>query len=160
MLNNKAQQLVAIQLVLFAALGISLLVFPSEQSLPLRVFGLLIAALGGVVGLVAIQQHPGGPNVTPTPKDTSPLLQSGIYGQIRHPIYTGVILGGLGLAMFHGHIVPLLAAFVLVPFFTYKSLYEESLLKQAYPDYAAYMTRTGRFTPPLQQQQDTNSDNE
>jgi len=154
MLNNKSQQLVAIQLVLFAGLGISLLVFPSEQSVPFRLFGLLIAGLGGFVGLIAIQQHPGGPNVTPTPKETSPLLQTGLYGQIRHPIYTGVILGGLGLAMFHGHIIPLIAAFALVPFFTYKSRYEETLLKQTYPDYADYMTRTGRFMPPLRQNTD------
>jgi len=152
---NRAQQFVAVQIILFAALGVALLVFPSEQSLPFRLLGLLVAVLGGFVGLLAIQQHPGGPNVTPTPKETSPLLESGLYGQIRHPIYTGVILSGLGLAMFHGHLVPLLIAFALVPFFTYKSMYEETLLKQAYPTYADYMTRTGRFMPPLRNGDDS-----
>ena len=35
----------------------------------------------------------------------------------------------------------------MIGFFTLKARYEERLLSAAYPEYAAYMGRTGRFLP-------------
>jgi protein-S-isoprenylcysteine O-methyltransferase Ste14 len=145
---NKAQRLLALQIGLFITLSLSLVIFPSEQNTILRVIGLLLAIFGGVIGLLAIRQHKYGLNAVPTPRDSAPLITAGLYAQIRHPIYTGVLLAAFGLAVFHGHLVPLLIAFAFVPFFTYKSRYEEKLLRQVYPEYTHYMTYTGRFWPP------------
>ena len=60
-----------------------------------------------------------------------------------------MLLGALGVALAHGHIAVLLIALVMIVFFTFKSLYEESLLRAAYPQYRDYMTRTGRVLPYL-----------
>ncbi len=86
-------------------------------------------------------------NVSPEPDQNAQLVARGLYARIRHPIYLGVILSGLGVALIHGHFVPLVIALLFVPFFTYKSMFEERWLMQVYADYAAYRQRAGRFLP-------------
>ncbi len=93
------------------------------------------------------------PNVTPTPNSRASLVESGIYAHVRHPIYSSVLAGALGVALAHGHIVVIGIALFMIVFFTFKSRYEESLLRAAYPQYAEYMTRTGRFLPLIQRSQ-------
>ncbi len=150
---SKAMRLVFIQFVLFAALAISFVLLPAGQVLWARLLGMLLAALGLGVIMLAILQHYGINrslvNVSPEPNQRNQLVQTGIYGLVRHPIYSGVILAAVGTALVHGHIIPLLIALAFIAFFTYKSTFEESLLMQAYPDYAAYRQRTGRFLPRL-----------
>jgi protein-S-isoprenylcysteine O-methyltransferase Ste14 len=70
-----------------------------------------------------------------------------LYTHVRHPIYTGVLLGAYGAAVFQGEIITLLLAIALTILFDIKSRYEESLLKTAFAGYAQYMMRTGRFVP-------------
>ncbi|NJL56045.1 isoprenylcysteine carboxylmethyltransferase family protein, partial [bacterium] len=85
----------------------------------------------------------------PTPNERAALVQTGLYARIRHPIYTGVLITGIGAALAHGHIIILAIAAILAIFFTVKARYEESLLGVVYPEYADYRQRTGRFLPPL-----------
>ena len=144
---TKPQFLVAIQIILFSLLFLSLLIYVPQSGTGLRIAGLLIAVMGGLLGLLAIRHHTQGINVVPLPKTSAPLVTTGLYARVRHPIYTGVMLGGFGLAIAHGGIVPLVVALAFVPFFTYKSMYEESLLRRVYPAYEQYMTYTGRFLP-------------
>jgi protein-S-isoprenylcysteine O-methyltransferase Ste14 len=151
--STQAQRLVLIQFILFAALAISFGLLPAEQVGWVRLLGMGLAALGVGVVLLAVLQHyrinRNLVNVSPEPNAGNQLVQTGLYGLIRHPIYTGVMLAALGAALAHGHLIPLLIALVLVAFFTYKSTFEESLLMQTYPHYAAYRQRTGRFLPRL-----------
>lgn len=150
-ITQRANLLVAIQFVLFAALAGTLLLFPRGASGATVILGGLLVAGGFAVFLLAVYQHAAAnramPNITPEPNQSVGLVEGGIYSQIRHPIYTAVLLIGWGVGIGHGHIAPLLIAALLTIFFTYKSLFEESLLKRAYPTYAEYMTRTGRFLP-------------
>ena len=146
---NKAQVLVAIQFVLFTLLGIAVIALPRQSSSIITIVGLIIAVIGGVFGLLAIREHRVSPNIVPTPKADAPLVRSGLYARIRHPIYTGVILAGFGVALANGHLLVLLVALSFIPFFTYKSTFEESLLRQQYSEYHDYQAQTGRFFPPL-----------
>ena len=150
---SKANMLVGVQFVMFTVFAILLIVMPPVDSQAIRIAGLLLAIVGVLIGLMGIREHgtanKTSPNVTPIPKADVPLVTSGVYSKIRHPIYTGVIGSALGLAIAHGGIIPIVFALVFIPFFTYKSRYEETLLKQQYPEYVEYMTTTGRFLPPL-----------
>lgn len=143
--------LVTIQLILFALLTAGIIIFP-VSSTP---FTLLIGALmmtGGLwLVIAAIREHRinGGVNITPVPRERGQMLHTGLYTRIRHPIYTGVMLAGVGAGVFHGHYIPLMIALILIPFFTIKTFVEESYLRATYPDYAAYANRTGRFLPPF-----------
>lgn len=150
---NRAQLYVAGQFALFALLALSLIVFPTGQTLFLRLVGFVLIAVAFIVLALAIREHAAKnaslPNITPTPNAQAALVDSGVYARVRHPIYSAVLLGALGVALAHGHIAVLLIALVMIVFFTFKSLYEESLLRAAYPQYRDYMTRTGRFLPYL-----------
>ena len=150
-MRNKAIWLVFMQFVLFATLAISFGLLPAGQVAWARWLGMLLAALGLGVILLALlnyyQLNRNMVNVSPEPNRGNQLVQIGVYGLVRHPIYTGVMLAAVGTALAHGHIIPLLIALVLCAFFAYKSTFEETLLMQAYPDYVAYRQRTGRFLP-------------
>ena len=148
---SRASQYVTGQFVLFAVIALSLLLFPPGENTLLRGVGVLLAVAGvGVLALaVSAYQRANAalPHVEPTPDAKAELVTSGVYARVRHPIYTAVLLGGVGVALAHGHIAVIVLALLLIPFFTFKSRYEEKLLRGAYPEYAGYMTRTGRFLP-------------
>jgi protein-S-isoprenylcysteine O-methyltransferase Ste14 len=149
----QALLLVVLQFVLFALLAGALLLLPDGQVLWVRLLGGTLAFLGLLVIAIGILTHfwinNSLVNVSPEPNGNNQLVAVGIYKYIRHPIYTGVILGGLGAALVHGHSVALLLALVIAGFFTYKSTFEERWLMQVYPAYAQYRTRAGRFWPKL-----------
>ncbi len=74
----------------------------------------------------------------PAPVDDAVLHRHGPFAVVRHPIYTGVILGFLGLAVKGANPLAVLLAAALIPFFYAKSGYEERLLVERFPDYADY----------------------
>ena len=95
---------------------------------------LAAVALGGAAALSL------GRNLTPYPKpvDSGTLVARGPYRLVRHPIYTAVILGMIGIAVRGGDWISLALAFGLVPFFYAKSSYEERHLTEEYPGYESY----------------------
>ena len=103
------------------------------QSLALTlcgVFLLLIAAGCSLAGSVSL-----GRNLTPFPKPSSStrLVQTGIYGLMRHPLYTAVFCGALGWALVWRSWPAFLAALVLAPLFDAKARREERWLQAAVP---------------------------
>jgi protein-S-isoprenylcysteine O-methyltransferase Ste14 len=150
---NRAALYVLGQFILFAVMLAVLFLFPPSDSSPLRIIGIGLIGVGGVVILLGVMEHQARnrtlPAITPEPNRHVGLVDTGIYRHIRHPLYSGVILGAFGVALAHGHIAAIIIAAVIAVFFTYKSIFEESLLKQTYPDYANYISRTGRFLPRL-----------
>ncbi|MCZ2096974.1 MAG: isoprenylcysteine carboxylmethyltransferase family protein [Anaerolineae bacterium] len=150
---SKASLYVAGQFILLGIFATALVVFPMGQYPVGRAIGLLLIAAAVVILALAVREfairNRTIPNITPTPTTAAALVESGVYSRVRHPIYTSVLMGSIGVALVHGHFAIMLVALVLVVFFTVKSRFEESLLRTAYPQYDAYMTRTGRFLPYL-----------
>jgi protein-S-isoprenylcysteine O-methyltransferase Ste14 len=148
---NRAELYVIGQFALFALLAVSLIIFPPGQMSFLRLIGLILIVAAFVVLALAIREFRRRnailPNITPTPNSSAALVSSGVYARVRHPIYTSVLLGAIGVALAHGHFAVMLIALVMVVFFTAKAKYEESLLRTVYPEYGDYMTHTGRFLP-------------
>ncbi len=75
------------------------------------------------------------------------MVEHGAYRWVRHPIYSGLILGALGLALLRGGILSLLYALILFIFFDIKSRKEESWLREKYVDYADYQQRVRKLIP-------------
>lgn len=148
--KKKGNLLVAVQFVLLAAI----LFLPKTTAgspFPEWVF-----TFGGYLiwpGLIilAVSIFKLGPSLTasPVPKDNSTLVITGLYKSMRHPIYTGLLLTGLGLSLEAGVFPHLLIWAGLVALLVYKSNWEEELLTKRYPEYADYKARTGRFFPKL-----------
>lgn len=151
--RQQALLLVLIQFVLFAALAAALFFLPMGALGWGQLVGLVLAVAGLAVVFLALwtyyRVNGSLVNVSPEPDGNAQLVERGIYSRVRHPIYLGVILSALGVALIHGHVVPLLIALVFIPFFTYKSTFEERWLVQVYADYTAYRQRAGRFLPRL-----------
>jgi len=106
---------------------------------------LLVAASGmGVAGTVRL-----GRSLTPFPKPSTNtrLVQTGIYGLMRHPLYTAVFCGSVGWALVWRSWPALVAALALAPLFDAKSRAEERWLRQRFSEYAGYARRVRRFVP-------------
>ena len=102
------------------------------------------SAICGGAGLVSL-----GRNLTPFPKPAAGarLVQRGIYGLIRHPLYTAVICGAMGWWLFWQSRLALAASLVLAIYLDAKARHEERWLRQHFPDYANYQRRVKRFVP-------------
>ena len=105
---------------------------------------LVIAAGCGLAGTVSL-----GRNLTPFPKPSAGarLVQTGIYGLMRHPLYTAVCCGSLGWALMSRSWPALLAALALAPLLDAKARREERWLRQQFPEYSEYEQRVRRFVP-------------
>lgn len=151
--KQQALLLVLFQFLLFVVLAAALFMLPLGEGGWTRLLGIVLALAGLLVIFLALRTYfrvnRSLVNVSPEPDQTAQLVDRGIYRRIRHPIYLGVILCGLGAALMHGHIVPIIISLLFIPFFTYKSIFEERWLMQVYAGYDAYRQRAGRFLPYL-----------
>jgi protein-S-isoprenylcysteine O-methyltransferase Ste14 len=88
-------------------------------------------------------------NASPLPNDSAKLVTGGIYAYIRHPVYSSFIQMSFGIAFLIGTSGSIVVAITSFIFYYFKSIYEEKLLIQKYPDYSPYKKRTGRFIPEI-----------
>jgi protein-S-isoprenylcysteine O-methyltransferase Ste14 len=113
----------------------------------LRTAGFVLEAVG--VGMFIVSRVTLGSAFTPLPRprDRSTLRTTGIYARARHPVYGGLLVGGLGLSLHRSPLV-LAPTAVLVVVFWLKSIREEAWLAERYPEYPAYRQATPRrFIP-------------
>jgi protein-S-isoprenylcysteine O-methyltransferase Ste14 len=146
-----SQRYVAVQFGLFAIFAAAAFLLPTSPASPVKLMGLAAVVVGiGVFVASVVSFHRANstlPSIVPDPKARTKLVQSGIYGVVRHPIYTAVLLVTLGIALYHGALGLLALWLLLAVFFWQKSRYEETLLIQQFPEYGTYRRRTGRFWP-------------
>ncbi|MCP5270341.1 MAG: isoprenylcysteine carboxylmethyltransferase family protein [Burkholderiaceae bacterium] len=119
--------------------------------------GLLLAA-GVVLGLWALSTNrPGNFNILPQPRDGAVFVHRGPYRWIRHPMYSALLLAGLGAVRMAGggNDIGSLAGMAwaawlaLLGVLWLKSSVEERALLRVFDGYAAYRQRSGRFLPGL-----------
>jgi protein-S-isoprenylcysteine O-methyltransferase Ste14 len=80
-------------------------------------------------------------------KDEPELVTSGPYSRIRHPIYTGIILGVVGTTIAVS-LYWLIAVAVVGGYFIYSAVVEERNMSQMFPDsYPAYKRHTKMLIP-------------
>lgn len=152
MLPNKTKDylMVVIQLLLFTGYifcGFEL----TKLSLPkvIHSFGLAFALVGALLLLWSIALLNKHLSPFPSPRKSGKLITYGPYSLIRHPIYAGILAIGFGVAIYFDSSTKLLINGLLWLLFYFKSNYEEKLLRDKFPKYTAYLSRTGRFLPKL-----------
>ncbi|MFO7300306.1 MAG: 2-amino-4-hydroxy-6-hydroxymethyldihydropteridine diphosphokinase [Actinomycetes bacterium] len=106
--------------------------------------GLILAVLGAVMGGSASVSAGRDLTVLPDPKDGAELRDEGIYGLVRHPMYGGLLLLILGVALVAGSMYAMVGWLALTALLLVKSDYEERLLRVRYPAYASYRRRVPR----------------
>jgi protein-S-isoprenylcysteine O-methyltransferase Ste14 len=144
--NYKDYLFVSVQFILFFCF-----IFDFDWSLKLGLtiqkIGFVLAVFGGIIITLALLQLNKNLSPFPTPKESSSLLQNGLYKYMRHPIYTGIILLFIGYSVYQNSVYKLFISLMLVILFYFKSNYEEQRLEQKFPDYKRYRSKTGRFFP-------------
>lgn len=150
-LGARGEGWVAIQAVLLVAVAAAGAWSGPAWSGPPRVVGILagIAALGAgaILAVRGSLDLRGALTPLPRPRDDAMLVETGVYGLARHPIYGGLILAALGWSWVQASLPALVAAVTLAGFFVLKSSREEAWLLERFAGYAAYRTRTRRFIP-------------
>jgi protein-S-isoprenylcysteine O-methyltransferase Ste14 len=111
----------------------------------------VVGIVVGVVGAVLIGRGKVdlGRAFTPLPhpRAEAGLVETGVYGLVRHPIYGGVVLLAVAWGLVRASPPALFMAVVLLAFFRLKSAREEAWLIERHPGYATYRARTKRMLP-------------
>jgi protein-S-isoprenylcysteine O-methyltransferase Ste14 len=109
--------------------------------------GIVLFALGLAFAIWA-RVHIGRNWGTPmTQKDDPELVTSGPYRLVRHPIYSGILVAGVGTALALSWMW-LIAVFLAGVYFVYSATVEERYLSEQFPDtYPAYRHSTKMLVP-------------
>jgi protein-S-isoprenylcysteine O-methyltransferase Ste14 len=110
--------------------------------------GLVLTALG--VGIAIWARLSLGANWSGmvTLKDGHELVRQGLYRWIRHPIYTGILLGMIGTAMIKGHLRGWVGLAIVFAGFYFKARREERFLREEFgAGFEEHARQTGMFLP-------------
>jgi protein-S-isoprenylcysteine O-methyltransferase Ste14 len=111
------------------------------------VLGLALFALGlgfAIWARVHIGRNWGSPM---TQKDEPELVTSGPYHYVRHPIYSGILVAGVGTAVALSWLWLIVVALTGV-YFVYSATVEERYMTEQFPDvYPAYKSSTKMLFP-------------
>ncbi len=81
-------------------------------------------------------------------KEEHELIQSGPYRYVRHPIYSGLLLMILGVAIFYGRAIGFVTFAIFFITFWLRARQEEKLLTKHFPEaYPNYKARVKAFIP-------------
>jgi protein-S-isoprenylcysteine O-methyltransferase Ste14 len=109
--------------------------------------GLGLLALSALTGIRGVRDLGGNRTPFPRPNDGAPLVTTGIYARLRHPLYASVMLFGFAWGLLWGSTATLGAAGATAAFLHGKARHEERMLRERYPDYEGYARRVKRYVP-------------
>jgi protein-S-isoprenylcysteine O-methyltransferase Ste14 len=136
------------QATVLVLIAIVVVLAGGEATLVTTGAAIALFVLGQGMAIAAALQMRQYISAHPAPAPGARLLQDGIYRHVRHPMYGGVILMALAIAVFDLNPLALVLTAVLVAVFFGKSRYEETLLAAAFLGYADYRKQvTRRFIP-------------
>lgn len=132
--------------------------------IPLDVFRLhllatpntLVSAAGGLAAIAGVaitylaiaQNRFAAPTIHDQSKEGQAVIQTGLYGWVRHPFYAGNLLNFAGAALWLGSYAALIATAVFLAATLARIVIEEAYLRERLPDYATYARRVrGRLIP-------------
>lgn len=114
----------------------------------LRYFGILLL-WGGVAFAIWARYHIGEYwSARVAVKEDHRIIDSGPYAHVRHPIYSGILLGLIGTALAVGNWRAVITFAVILIVLILKARAEEKLLTEQLGDsYVEYKKRTGMLVP-------------
>jgi len=144
-----AKTLVTIQFLMLALIGILALwklQTPIHTYLGMEIGAVLIGLV--IIASAGISLQPSL-RISPIPKENSPLIETGIYRRVRHPMYLGVILIGFGIAGFANSTAAWICELILFLDLNFKARFEDALLLEIHPESLHYQLHVSRILPCL-----------
>ena len=119
-----------------------------RPSLPLAVVGIALE-VAGVSFAIWAREHLGRLwSGSVTLKEDHRIVQSGPYQLARHPIYSGILLGMVGVVLGRGDVAGLLAFALFAAGIARKVAIEEALLTGRFgAEYVAYRSKVAAIIP-------------
>jgi protein-S-isoprenylcysteine O-methyltransferase Ste14 len=139
---------VAAQGVVMSAIFVAWMAWGGSWGVVAGVAGFTVAFVGAVLGVAGLGYL--GRNLTPypVPREGTVLVDRGPYAVVRHPIYGGLVLVGLGISIADANPVAIGLSVGLGVLFTAKAGHEERHLERDVAGYADYRRRVrGRILP-------------
>ena len=115
----------------------------------LRGVGIALFVMGGFVGIAGTMSLGRNRTPYPVPVSHARLVQEGIFGYIRHPLYSCLIVLGLAWAAIWLSWATLINSILLAILLYLKAGLEERKLLLQFADYREYQRRVSRFLPKL-----------
>jgi len=151
--GQRGEWYVVIQFVLFALIFFSPLLTPDLFKWPDPwdsiglVLGIALGLIGGLTALAGVLSLGRNLTAVPYPKKEAVLVENGAFRFVRHPIYSGVIMGSLGWSLLANSLFALILTAALFVFFDVKSRREERWLREKYAGYETYQARVRKLIP-------------
>lgn len=150
-LGRRGEGWFVLQLLLLAAVAACGLFLGEAWSGTVRtvtaIAGAALVVAGLSLSLLGVRDLDHSVSPLPRPVEGGELVERGVYGRLRHPIYAGVIVAAVGWGALTASVAALVLAVVLAVLLDLKARREEAWLDEAYPAYRAYAGRTRRFVP-------------
>jgi protein-S-isoprenylcysteine O-methyltransferase Ste14 len=115
-------------------------------SLPQQAVADLLIIAGAVGSLIAVSGLGGAFSVMPEARS---LVTSGPYAIVRHPLYVAEMIGVAGLVLQFQQPWAGMLGIAIGALQYWRTVFEERILTEAYPEYVSYRLRTRRFIPYL-----------
>ena len=114
----------------------------------ISVTGLVLIVIGGPITLVAAVTMRRSYSSTLVIREDHRLIQHGIYGYLRHPIYFGTTLALMGLPLCISSLYGFLVMLLVIPLFLNRIRIEEGLLLEEFgEEYGEYRKRVPKLVP-------------
>ncbi|WP_102142461.1 methyltransferase family protein [Mycobacterium hubeiense] len=110
----------------------------------------IVLAIAGIAGTVYAQIDMGDSwRIGVDPGETTTLVRSGVFGWVRNPIFTAMVVFGVGIALVTPNVVAIAGFLLLVATIELQvRLVEEPYLLTVHGDsYREYLATVGRFAP-------------
>jgi protein-S-isoprenylcysteine O-methyltransferase Ste14 len=124
-------------------LGVGILRLPVPQlGLPMQALCALLIGLGNLAAFVALWKLGRSFSIIP---EARRLVTTGAYAWARHPLYAAEIVIVLGLSLQYQQPWAALMGAAVIALQVTRSVFEERVLTEAFPEYADYRKRVKRF---------------
>ena len=142
-----ARVLVAIQFAILLTLGVIGILYISKPSHNYLVAEIASIFMGVLIIASAGYSLKPSLRISPIPKTDSPLIESGVYRRVRHPMYLAVILIGFGMAGYSDSGFAWILEVLLIVDLNIKARFEDALLLEAHPEAFHYQMHVSRILP-------------
>jgi protein-S-isoprenylcysteine O-methyltransferase Ste14 len=116
------------------------------KNISLLAYAFLILSIVLVLWAMATMQK-SKLRILPEPSPNATLITNGPYHFIRHPMYTAILLGSVGLLINHFTWMRLSMVIALAIVLIIKLTWEEKMLSKKFGEYMDYMKHTKRILP-------------
>lgn len=153
-LGRRGEMLVAIQFVLMVIFAVAPVWHPglspslvAELWLPRSIVALPFALAALILAAMGFHHIREYLTPLPYPVDHNQLVQYGVYGIVRHPLYASLLSAALAWTLYTLSLLHLILLVIVFLFFDLKARKEEVWLTERHPQYRDYAKRVRKFVP-------------